>query len=79
MISDFLSRIVKNILLSAKRQRSALYLDSPVWVSLIKFRVRGYHFRLEPNAELHAKLIYLVNKIFKTALELLLINEPIAQ
>ena len=46
---------------------------------LEKLGVLIYHFRLEPETELHAHLIKLVGNTLKSALKLLLIDEPVTE
>ena len=54
-------------------------MNAPIRVSLIKLRILGNHLRLIPNAELYALCIYSFDKLCKAALELALIDKPIAE
>ena len=79
IVPDLLIGVVKHILLTAHCKGSALYLYSPVGVSLVKLGVGRDHLRLKPDTELHSQLVDLINKVFKSALKLFLINEPVTQ
>ena len=46
---------------------------------LVKLGIGGDHLRLEPDAELHAESVHLVDQRLESALQLLLIYEPVAQ
>ena len=79
MIPYLLTGIIENILRTALSEFTSLYLNCPVGMSLVKVAVGRDHFRLEPDSELHSELVYLVNEIFKTALDLVFIYEPVSE
>ena len=52
---------------------------APVGVRLIKLRILGNHFRLIPDTELNALRVYSFDELAETALELALIDKPVAE
>ena len=48
-------------------------------MSSVKVAVLRYHFRLEPDTELQADLIYTVYQTFQASRKFLFINHPVSQ
>ena len=79
VVLDFPASDVQHQLVAAPDRVAPGDLHSPVGVRAEEVGVLRHHLGLEPDAEFHAEVIDLPHELRQAALDLLLIDEPVAE
>lgn len=79
IITDVRARHIENVLMARDAHCSVGCLKRPFGMRAEEFAVSRYHFGLKPDTELQTKTVDSLNELTKSALELFLVDEPIAE
>ena len=79
IVTDVLARHIDNILIAPQHRLSAFNMNAPIGVGAEKIRIGRDHFRLIPDPELQAYVVYTPDQISETAFQFFLVDIPIAE